>query len=299
MSAAAPERLGWIGLGNIGAPMAKRLRDHPGGLVVCDVVAEAMEPFARRGATTVSSAAEVVAAGATLISVMVRDDAQVRSVVGSLLETAAPGTLIAVHSTIRPETAEDLALVAARGDVVLVDAPVSGGAMGAATGRLAVMLGGPESVVERCEAAFSGFADQVVRFGPAGAGTRAKIARNLISFASFAAAGEAMRLAEAAGLDLVGLGEVVRHSDAVTGGAGSILLRDTTAPIPADDGLRSIFEHAHGLGAKDLDLAVAWAAEAGLDLPITRAARAGLGQALGVPDLDVPVAAPEEPADAP
>jgi 3-hydroxyisobutyrate dehydrogenase-like beta-hydroxyacid dehydrogenase len=293
-----PETVGWIGLGNIGAPMAKRLRDHPGGLVVCDVVPDAMEPFARKGAMTASTPAEVVAAGATLVSVMVRDDAQVRTVVAELLDTAPAGTLIAVHSTIRPETAEDLALVAARTDVVLVDAPVSGGAMGAATGRLAVMLGGPEAAVPRCEAAFA-FADMVVRFGPAGAGTRAKIARNLITFASFAAVGEAMRLAEEAGLDLAGLGEVVRHSDAVTGGAGSIMLRDTTAPLAADDGLRSIFEHAHELGAKDLDLALGWAAEVGLDLPVARAARAGLGQALGVPDLDPPAAAPQEMTDAP
>jgi 3-hydroxyisobutyrate dehydrogenase len=276
------ERIGWIGLGNIGGPMAKRLRDHPGGLVVCDVVPEAMEPFTRRGAVGVSSPAEVVAAGATVISVMVRDDAQVRSVVGSLLETAPAGTLIAIHSTIRPETAEDLALVAARTDVVVVDAPVSGGSMGAATGRLAVLLGGDPSSVERCEAAFAGFADTVVHFGPAGSGTRAKIARNLVTFASFAAVGEAMRLAEAAGIDLVGLGNVVRHSDAVTGGAGAIMLRDVTTTLAADDGLRPIFEHTLALGTKDLDLALAMAADAGLDLPVTSAARAGLATALGL-----------------
>jgi 3-hydroxyisobutyrate dehydrogenase-like beta-hydroxyacid dehydrogenase len=277
------ERVGFIGLGNIGGPMAKRLRDHPGGLVVCDVDEAALGPFSRRGATTVTSAVEVVAAGATVISVMVRDDAQVRSVVGALLEAEPPAdTLIAIHSTIRPETAGDLALVAARTDVVVVDAPVSGGSMGAATGRLAVLLGGPESAVPRCEAAFAGFADTVVRFGPAGAGTRAKIARNLITFASFAAVGEAMRLAEAAGVDLVGLGEVVRRSDAVTGGAGAIMLRDVTATLAADDGLRPIFEHTLALGTKDLDLALALAADAGLDLPVTTAARAGLAAALGL-----------------
>lgn len=294
MSASSSERLGWIGLGNIGAPMARRLLDHPGGLVVCDVVPAATEPFARKGATVATSAADVIAAGATAISVMVRDDAQVRTVVAALLETAPAGTLIAVHSTIRPETAEDLALVAARADVVLVDAPVSGGSMGAATGRLAVLLGGPDAAVTRCRDAFAGFADTVVHFGPAGAGTRAKIARNLVTFASFAAVGEAMRLAEAVGVDLVGLGEVVRHSDAVTGGAGAIMLRDVTAPLAADDGLRPIFEHTLALGSKDLDLALALAADAGLDLPVTAAARAGLAAALGVPEPRV-----EEPADAP
>ena len=143
-------------------------------------------------------------------------------------------------------------------------------------------------MVERCRAAFAGFADLVVHFGPAGAGTRAKIARNLVTFAGFAAVGEALRLAEAGGLDLVGLGDVVRHSDAVTGGAGAIMLRDETGPLAADDGLRPIFGHTLALGSKDLDLALALAADAGLDLPLTAAARRGLAPALGLEDTDAP-----------
>lgn len=276
------EKVGFIGLGQIGAPMAERLLDHPGGLVVCDVVAAAMEPFAAKGAETAADPEGVVAAGATVVSIMVRDDAQVRDVVGRLVEVAPAGTAIAIHSTIRPETAEDLALVAARSDIAVLDAPVSGGFMGAATGRLAVLLGGDEAVVERCRDAFSAFADRVAHFGPAGAGTRAKIARNLVTFASFAAVGEALRVAESAGIDLRALGDVVRHSDAVTGGAGAVMLRDVTTPIPPDDGLRPIMEHTLSLGEKDLDLALAMAADAGLDLPVTAAARAGLAAALGV-----------------
>ncbi|HEU5151481.1 MAG TPA: NAD(P)-dependent oxidoreductase [Iamia sp.] len=276
------EKVGFIGLGNIGGPMAERLLDHPGGLVVCDIDEAARGRFAAKGAETAASAAEVIAAGATVVSVMVRDDAQVRTVVDELLATAAPGTVVAVHSTIRPETAEDLALVAGRSDVHVLDAPVSGGFMGAATGRLAVLLGGDEAVVDRCREAFAAFADKVVHFGPAGAGTRAKVARNLVTFASFAAVGEALRLAEAAGLDLAALGDVVRHSDAVTGGAGAIMLRDVTAPLAADDGLRPSFEHALALGQKDLDLALAMAAEAGLDLPLTALARQHLAAALGL-----------------
>lgn len=276
------EKVGFIGLGNIGGPMAERLLDHPGGLVVCDIDEAARGRFAAKGAETAASTAEVIAAGATVVSVMVRDDAQVRTVVDELLATAAPGTVVAVHSTIRPETAEDLALVAGRSDVHVLDAPVSGGFMGAATGRLAVLLGGDEVVVERCREAFAAFADKVVHFGPAGAGTRAKVARNLVTFASFAAVGEALRLAEAAGLDLAALGDVVRHSDAVTGGAGAIMLRDVTAPLAADDGLRPSFEHALALGQKDLDLALAMAAEAGLDLPLTALARQHLAAALGL-----------------
>lgn len=278
----AAEKVGFVGLGNIGGPMAERLLDHPGGLVVCDTDEAARARFAEKGAETAASAEEVVAAGATVISVMVRDDAQVRDVVGRVIAVAPAGTVVAVHSTIRPETAEDLALVAARSDVHVLDAPVSGGFMGAATGRLAVLLGGEEAVVERCRGAFAAFADKVVHFGPAGAGTRAKVARNLVTFASFAAVGEALRLAEAAGLDLAALGDVVRHSDAVTSGAGAIMLRDVTAPLAVDDGLRPSFEHALALGQKDLDLALAMAADAGLDLPIAALARQHLAAALGL-----------------
>ncbi len=287
------EKVGFVGLGQIGGPMARRLLAHPGGLVVCDVVPEAMERFAAKGAETASTPEDVVAAGATVVCVMVRDDAQVRDVVGRLLTVAPAGTVVAVHSTIRPETAEDLALVAARSDVHLVDAPVSGSTMGAATGRLAVLLGSDEAVVERCRAAFAGFADLVVRFGPPGAGTRAKLARNLATFAAFAAVGEAMRLAEAHGVDLTALGEVVRHSDAVTGGPGSIMLRPSAGPLAPDDGLHGVFAHALALGEKDLDLALALADEAGLNLPLATAARAGgLAAALGLGAAPRQAAAP-------
>ena len=276
------EKVGWIGLGQIGAPMAARLVDHPGGLVVCDVVPQATERLAGKGATVATDAAAVVRAGATIISVMVRDDAQVRDVVRMILTVAAPGAVIAVHSTIDPGTAEALAAEADASGVHLVDAPVSGGTMGAHSGRLAVLAGGTREAVDRCRGPFSAFADLVVHFGPAGTGTRAKIARNLVTFASFAAAGEASRLAAAAGLDLTALGEVVRHSDAVTMGAGAIMLRAEAAPMGADDGLRPIFSHTLALGEKDLDLALTLAAELGLDLPLASQARALLPAALGL-----------------
>ena len=122
----------------------------------------------------------------------------------------------------------------------------------------------------------------MVRFGEVGAGTRAKLARNLITFASYAAVGEAHRLAAVNDLDLAALGEVVRHSDAVTGGPGAIMLGQGAGPLPADDALRAVFAHTRALGDKDLDLALAAAAHAGLELPVAEAARRTLGAALGV-----------------
>ena len=100
-------KLGFIGLGNMGAPMAKRLVDWPGGLIVFDVRAEAMTPFAEAGASLADSVADV--AVADLISVTVLNDEQVREVVGELAAHAKPGTVIAIHSTISDTTAAELA----------------------------------------------------------------------------------------------------------------------------------------------------------------------------------------------
>ena len=91
--------------------------------------------------------------------------------------------------------------------------------------------------------------------GPVGAGTAMKLARNLIHFVSFTAVTEAQRLAEAAGVDLQALGEVVRHTDAITGGPGAIMHRETAAPLAPDDPWRAIFDHVRALGEKDLRFA--------------------------------------------
>jgi 3-hydroxyisobutyrate dehydrogenase len=278
------EAVGFIGLGNIGAPMASRLVDWPGGLLVHDVVAAATEPFVRRGATAAASPAEV-ARSASVICVVVQNESQVRDVLdgeAGILGSARQGVVVAVHSTISAEGAETLARLAEAAGVHVVDAPVSGGAMGAHEGTLAVMAGGSEEAVDRCRPVFERFASMVQHMGPTGAGTRTKIARNLITFTGFAAVGEAQRLAEAAGLDLAKLGEVVRHSDRVTGGPGAVMLRPTAAVMDDDDGLRPIFEHTAGLGAKDLELAMELGEELGVPTPFAGLGASTLRSALGL-----------------
>ncbi|MEH3155198.1 MAG: NAD(P)-dependent oxidoreductase [Gordonia paraffinivorans] len=280
----APEPVGVIGLGSMGAPIAQRFTAWPGGLVVCDARPEATEKAVAAGARSVRTAAEV-AADASVVSITVLDDAQVRSVVtgpGGVLETARPGTVVAVHSTIAPETAVDLARICAENGVDLVDAPVSGGAPGAEQGRLAIMVGGDRSAYEKVKPVFALVSDMTIHAGPIGAGTRMKLARNLLHFISFTAAAEASRLAEAAGVDITKLGKVVRHTDAITGGAGAIILRDSTAEVAEDDFWYSIFTHVRGLGEKDVSLALALADEVGVDLPLGRLALDGLGDGLGV-----------------
>lgn len=277
--------IGFIGLGNIGAPMARRLLDaDPADLVVHDVVASATEPFVAEGALAAATPA-ALAADASVISIVVRDEQQVRDVLEGphgILSTAAPGTVVAVHSTISADAALSLSELAATAGVELIDAPISGGAMGAHEGTLAVMVGGSDAAVERARPVLERYATLVVHAGAVGSGTRMKIARNLVTFASFAAVGEAQRLAGAAGLDVARLGDVVRHSDSVTGGAGAVMLRPVAGEMDPDDGLRPIFGHTAALGAKDLELAVAMGDELGVDTPFAELARATLAAALGL-----------------
>ncbi|MFC9789906.1 NAD(P)-dependent oxidoreductase [Rhodococcus sp. NPDC127528] len=285
MTAAATDvTVGYIGLGNMGAPMAKRLLDWPGGLVVCDARTEATEPFTAAGARAAATPA-AVAAEATVISVTVLDDAQVRDVVAGpdgILSTARAGTVIAVHSTISDVTAVELARTCAEAGVHLIDAPISGGAPGAQQGRLAVMVGGSAEAFAAVSEPFGRFAELVVHAGEVGAGTRMKLARNLLHFISFTAATEAQRLAEAAGLDIRDLGKVVRHTDAITGGAGAIMLRETTAPVAETDGWFPILSHVRNLGEKDLSLALDLGERLDVDLPLATRALSGLGPGLGV-----------------
>ncbi|QZT62203.1 NAD(P)-dependent oxidoreductase [Mycolicibacterium austroafricanum] len=282
MSERADElRVGYIGLGNQGAPMAKRLVDWPGGLIVFDVRAEAMTPLVEMGASAADDVAGVSAAD--VISVTVLNDAQVRDVVGELAAHAEPGTVIAIHSTIEPDTAPELAERLRPKGIHIVDAPVSGGAGAADKGELAVMVGADEHAYDRVKPVFKKWASMVVRAGEPGAGTRMKLARNMLTFVGFTAACEAMRLAEAAGIDLQKLGRVVRHSDAQSGGPGAIMVRDDMLPLAPEHFLHDMFVHTRGLGEKDLRLALGLGESTGVELPLAEIALRDLAAGLGVP----------------
>ena len=274
-------RLGYIGLGSMGAPKAMRLVNWPDGLIVFDVRADAMTPFGDAGATMAASVAEVAAAD--LISITVLDDDQVREVVTELADHASPGTIIAIHSTIADTTAAELARSLAPRGVHVIDAPVSGGGGGAQKGELATMVGAPREIYELAKPVFKNWASLVIHAGEPGAGTRMKLARNMLTFTSFAAACEAMKLAEAAGLDLQALGRVVRHTDALTGGPGAIMIRDNTHELEPGHWLYDTFIHTRGLGEKDLSLALGLGDSLGVDLPLGQIALGNLAAGLGVP----------------
>lgn len=273
--------LGYIGLGSMGSPKAMRLVNWPGGLVVYDVRDEAMAPFAEAGATVAHTLADVAAA--EVISVTVLDDAQVRDVVAEVAEHASRDTVIAIHSTIADGTAAELARHWEPHGIHVIDAPVSGGVTGARQGKLATMVGAPRQVYERVKPVFKAWASLVIHAGDPGAGTRMKLARNMLTFTGFAAACEAMTLAERAGLDLQALGRVVRHTDALTSGPGAIMVRDTMADLDPGHWLYDTFSHTRELGEKDLSLALALGDALDLDLPLARIAVRKLAAGLGVP----------------
>jgi len=281
-------RVGFVGLGDIGRPMALRLVERKADLgfevVVFDLAPQPVEELVAAGAKAATGVAEL--ASCDVVSVMVNTDDQVRSVIGDLMAAVSDGSslAVAIHSTVAPDTPAELDAVASARGVALVDAPVSGGAAGAGAGTLAIMVGGSDEAFEIVRPVMAAMAAKVVHAGPIGAGTRFKLARNLMHYTAYAAATEAQRLAEAAGLDLVALGDVVRHTDAITGGPGAIMHRDTTAPLEPGSFWYQAFEHLRQLSGKDLTQGIALADELGVDVPLARLALERLAPGLGYRD---------------
>jgi 3-hydroxyisobutyrate dehydrogenase-like beta-hydroxyacid dehydrogenase len=265
--------VGFVGLGNIGRPMALRLVAAGLETHVHDVVAAPVEELVAAGATAAASVPDL-AASVDVVCVMVRDDDQVRAVAAEV----GPGPVVVVHSTVAPGTPAELEAAG----LTVLDAPVSGGPMGAAEGTLAIMVGGSEASYAAARPALEAMGSKVVHAGPVGAGTRFKLARNLMHFVAFTAATEASRLAEAAGLDVKALGDVVRHTDAITGGPGAILHRDTAGPIDPDDFWHGVLSHVADLGEKDLRFATALADDLGVDTPLADLALIRLREGLGL-----------------
>ena len=274
-----------IGLGAIGDGVARSVAAAGLPLVVCDVRPEAAERHA--GAATVAPTAAAAAAAADVVVVAVVDDAQVRSVLSGpdgALAAAAAGAAVVVVSTITAACVADLVAEAAAAGVVLLDCGVSGGPAAAANGDLICMVGGDAADVARLAPLFDAMGALTVHMGPVGSGLAAKLARNLIQYGSWLAAYEGQVLAEAAGIELAKLAEVVRASDARIGGPATLMFRPTVAPLAADDGLRVHMAGGAALAHKDLQAALALAGDLGVDLPLTAMTEARTDAIFGVGD---------------
>ncbi len=208
-------RVGFIGLGNIGKPMAINLAKAGFDLMVYDLRPDPMRELATFGATCARSVEEI-AHHSEVVELVVVDDAQVEAVTieeGGLLASARPGTIIAIHSTIHPRTVRKVAALAQAKSVVVIDAQVSGGERGAYAKTLCYMVGGDKSAFEKCRPLFATSGAEIFHLGALGAGAAAKLAHNLIVYVNMLAASEGMSLAQAAGVD-VGTMEKIVHAGA-------------------------------------------------------------------------------------
>jgi 3-hydroxyisobutyrate dehydrogenase len=247
-------RVGFIGLGSQGGPMARRIVDCGYDTTLWARRPAALEAFAGTSAAVAASPAEL-AARSDLVCVCVVDDADVEEVVGAVLDGLAPGGVIAVHSTVHPDTCRRLAERARAYGVALIDAPVSGGGPAAAEGRLLMMVGGDADTVQRCRPVFATYAAPIVHLGDLGAGQLTKLLNNVLFTANLATAASAIALGRSLGVDPGRLAEVITH-----GSGNSFAL---TRIVAAGGTLDRIAAHAGPLLRKDVRLAAALAAGAG------------------------------------
>ena len=224
-------RVGWIGLGAMGAPMATCVARAGLEVVAYDIDpgrAEALTPDGVKAATTISQAAHDV----DVLAVMVATPAQVEAVLyGDDPATAdlPPGAVVLVMATVGPVAVHSWATRLASQGVGLVDAPVSGGVLRAAAGDLLIMVGGPEPAVRKVRPVLDAMASTAQVVGPTpGDGQKVKLVNQLLCGVHIAAAAEALALAEAMNLDAQTTWEVVRH-----GAAASFMLDDRGARMVA------------------------------------------------------------------
>ena len=207
-------RVGFIGLGSQGGPMARRIVEGGHETTLWARRPATLEPFADTAAKIAESLAELAAAS-DLVCLCVVGDADIEELTDGqdgLLAAMQPGGVIAVHSTVHPNTCRDLAKRADSQGISIVDAPVSGGGPAASEGRLLVMVGGDADVVERCRPVFETYADPVVHLGDLGSGQTTKLLNNLLFTANLGTAAATLSLAQALGVSPDRLTEVVSRS---------------------------------------------------------------------------------------
>ncbi|MGP5260675.1 NAD(P)-dependent oxidoreductase [Brachybacterium paraconglomeratum] len=259
----------WIGLGAIGAPMARALAGAGLPVTAYDLFPAAREAIAEVAATT--ETAREAARGADVVAVMVATPDQLDAVLfgeeDGIAGELADGTILLIMSTVGPAALDATAARLAGTGVRIVDAPVSGGAARAADGDLLVMVGGAESDVAAVRPVLDALASNAPVVGPRpGDGQRFKIVNQLLCGVHIAAAGEALALADAMGLDLRQAHEVLG-----TGAAASFMFGDRGARMVegAYDDVRS----ALTIFVKDMGLVAEAAEEVDQQVPLATAAQ--------------------------
>jgi 2-hydroxy-3-oxopropionate reductase len=274
-------RVGFIGLGNIGKPMAINVAKAGFDLMVYDLRQEPLRELKALGAKVARSADEVGAHG-EIIEVVVVDDAQVEAAIlgeGGALSGASRGSIIALHSTVHPRTIRKVAERAAAKGVTVIDAEVSGGERGAIAKSLCYMVGGDKAAFEQCRPLFATSGANIFHLGDLGSGAATKLAHNLIVYANMLAASEGMLLAERAGVKVETMQQVV-HAGAAQSRVADHWSQQRKMKDTYTTGPRGLLELMH----KDLRLALELGHDLGLPLPGAALTQQLLQSILGIED---------------
>jgi 2-hydroxy-3-oxopropionate reductase len=256
-------RVGVIGLGIMGAPMARNLLRAGHAVVVHSRTRARVEALVAEGAVAVDGPAAVARAAEAVVT-MLPDTPDVEAVVagpGGVLAGAAPGLIVIDMSTIAPAAARRLAAAAAAAGVDFLDAPVSGGEQGAVAGTLSIMVGGAREAFARARPVLEALGSRVTWMGGPGQGQTTKLVNQVVGAGTLAAVAEGVTLATRAGLDPVAWVEAVG-----AGAAASWMLREQAPRMQRRDLAPGFMVR---LQQKDLRLALAAAADLGVPLPAT------------------------------
>jgi len=250
--------IGWIGTGIMGAPMARRLIGGGHRVRVFNRTPERARVMVADGATVAADAA-ACAAGAEVVFIMVPDTPDVEATVAKIEPGLKAGQMVVDMSTVAPAAERAIAARLKAKGVDYLDAPVSGGDVGAREGTLAIMVGGEAAAFERVRPLFELMGKRITHMGEPGAGQMTKLANQIAVALALEAAAEAIKLATAGGLD------AARVVEAIGGGAaGSWQLANLGPKIIAGDYRPGFFVK---LIRKDLRLVAEAARDAGLALP--------------------------------
>jgi 3-hydroxyisobutyrate dehydrogenase-like beta-hydroxyacid dehydrogenase len=284
---ARSERVGFIGVGQMGAPILGCVLDAGYAVNICDRRAEVVAPFLTRvgvqGRVAALPSAAETARSSDVVQLIVNDDEQVTEAVlgpDGILAGAAPGLIVLIHSTISHQTLRTVGAAADRASVLLLDAPVSGAMGHMSLPNLCVMVGGDAVAFERVRPLLGSFGSLVLHLGPLGAGLDAKLSRNIVAYLWYLACLEGVRLIEGAGIPRATLIEIMRHTglEGVIGG-----MAGWPQGVERPPEMKSVGDHFGAVAQKDLRAALARAGEVGVRLPATEQ---GVQLMLGVFGVD-------------
>jgi 2-hydroxy-3-oxopropionate reductase len=253
--------VGYIGLGLMGKSIARNIHKAGFPLVVHNRSHAAVDELVAEGASSAGSPAEV-AAQVDVVFTNLPDTPDVEKVVlgeQGILAGARAGLIFVDNSTIKPAAARNLAVLLAARAVMSLDAPVSGGDIGARNGTLAIMVGGPLEALEKVQPVFQAMGKTVTHVGEAGAGQVAKAANQIMVAAQMVAMGELLIFSQKAGVD------AQKVVEAIKGGAAQCWTLDVK-PARLFAGNRTPGFKAH-MQAKDLNIILETAREYGIPLP--------------------------------